>query len=268
MSVKSLRILAVALLVATAPATALAAQRIGTASTVKNRVTGNIAGQLAPGAGVHQHEVITSDTGAEAQLIFVDETIFNVGSGATVTLDEFIYNPNQKAGNIVVNVTKGAFRFISGSAKPESYTIKTPVATIGVRGTIFTGNVLSDLFMSLELLEGKLWICLKPGANIEGAGIEDAEPVRRNGEDCYLVDPGTFNIGFGPTEDWDNPGNDSSDPNDADEDPIDQYMPGFYPFEGDNSIEEGDDFIEQDSSTSPEINVEDFPNVRVDPNSF
>lgn len=259
MTVRFLPALAVVALVALTPATVLAAQRIGTASTVKNRVTGNIAGQLSPGAGVHRNEVITSDTGAEAQLIFVDETVFNVGSGATVTLDEFVYSPAQKAGNIVVNVTKGAFRFISGSAKPESYTIKTPVATIGVRGTIFTGNVLSDLFMSLELLEGKLWICLKPGANMEGSGIEDAEPVRRNGEDCYLVDPGTFNIGFGPTDNWDNPGNDPSDPNDAGDDPIDQYMPGYYPFEGEGFIEEGGNTLNFSTGDFPE-------SPRIDPN--
>lgn len=202
---------------------AFAASRIGTASTVKNRVTGTVAGQLRPGTAVHQREVITSDTGAEAQLIFIDETVFNVGSGATVTLDEFIYNPSRKVGNIVLNVTKGAFRFISGSAEPSSYTIKTPVATIGVRGTIFTGNVLSELFMTLKLLQGQLFICLKPGARIEGTNLADAEPVQRNGEDCYLVDPGTFSVGFGPLEDWQNPGGDTSDPNDGSDDPVDTY---------------------------------------------
>jgi hypothetical protein len=208
-------------------ATPVAAEQIGTASTVRNSVTGTVAGALRPGSGVHHREVITSETGAEAQLIFRDETVFNVGSGATVTLDEFIYDPNRKAGNIVLDVTKGAFRFISGSAKPESYTIKTPVATIGVRGTIFSANILSDLFMSLRLLQGQLLICLKPGAKIEGTGIDSGEPpVRRNGEDCYLVSPGLFSIGFGPLDDWQNPDGDTSDPNDGVDDPVDDYPGG------------------------------------------
>ena len=212
-------------LLAIAPATA---EQIGTASTVTNSVTGTVAGTLRPGIGVHHREVITSEKGAEAQLIFRDETIFNVGSGASVMLDEFIYDPNRKTGNIVLDVTKGAFRFISGSAKPESYTIKTPVATIGVRGTVFTANILSDTFMSLKLLQGQLFICLKPGASMEGSGLDTSQPpVKQNGEDCYLVDPGLFRIGFGPLDFWHNPDGGSSDPNDGLDEPIHEDYPGF-----------------------------------------
>ena len=215
--------LAALLAASAAPATA---ERIGTASTVKNTVTGTVGGQLRPGSGVHQREVIKSEKGAEAQLIFRDETVFNVGSGATVTLDEFIYDPNSRAGNVVLNVTKGAFRFISGSAKAESYTIKTPVATIGVRGTIFSAEILSELFMSLKLIQGQLFICLIPGAKIEGTGLDTSQPVRRNGQDCYLVNPGLFNIGFGPLDNWRDPPGDGTDPNDGIEDvPDDPYGP-------------------------------------------
>lgn len=222
----------------------LAAQRIGVASTVNNTVTGTVGGRtnaLRAGDAVFHREVISSETGAEAQLMFVDETVFNVGSGATVTLDEFIYNPNQKAGNIVLNVTKGAFRFISGSAQPSSYTIKTPVATIGVRGTIFTGNILSELFMTLKLLKGQLLICLKQGAKIEGSGINFDQPAeRRHGEDCYLVDPGTFNVGFGPLDDPETPPGDDSDPNDGDDDPVDDNPgTGSVPFIEEGSNETG-----------------------------
>lgn len=225
-TMQNLAAVCVASLMAIAPATA---EQIGTASTVTNSVTGTVAGTLRPGMGVHHREVITSQKDAEAQLIFRDETIFNVGSGATVTLDEFIYDPARKTGNIVLDVTKGAFRFISGSAKPESYTIKTPVATIGVRGTVFTANILSDTFMSLKLLQGQLFICLKPGASIEGSGLDTSQPpVKQNGEDCYLVDPGLFNIGFGPLDDWRNPDGGSSEPNDGIDDPVHEDYPGSY----------------------------------------
>jgi hypothetical protein len=53
-----------------------------------------------------------------------------------VTLDRFVFDPNRGAGNVVVSATRGALRFVSGSQQPSSYTIRTPVATIGVRGTI------------------------------------------------------------------------------------------------------------------------------------
>jgi len=208
-----------------------AADRIGTTSTVRNTVTGTVAGRLRPGTGIYQREVIRSETGAEAQLIFRDETVFNVGSGAEVTLDEFVYDPNRKTGNIVLNVTKGAFRFISGSAKSDSYTIKTPVATIGVRGTVFAVDQLTDLYMSLRLLQGQLFICLVPGADIEGSGIDRQGPTRQNGRDCYLVSPGLFNVGFGPLEDFQSPPNDTTEPNDA----LEEIQ-----------VEEPDDFIPEE----------------------
>lgn len=235
---------------ATSATTALGAQRIGVASTVSNTVTGTVGGRtdtLRAGDGVFHREVISSDTGASAQLMFIDETVFNVGSGATVTLDEFIYNPAQNAGNIVLNVTKGAFRFISGSARPSSYTIKTPVATIGVRGTIFTGNILSPFFMSLKLLQGQLFICLKPGVSIDGTNL--GPPERRNGEDCYLVDPGSFNIGFGPLGTPPNPPADGSDPNDGGDDPVDDNPPSG-PIKIDPPNEEGFNILRFDPSAT------------------
>ena len=199
---------------------AFSAQRIGTATTVKNTVTGTVGGRMSVGSGVHSNEQITSEANGEAQLMFVDETIFNVGNGASVTLDAFVYDPNRKTGNVVLNVTKGAFRFISGSAKPTSYTIKTPLATIGVRGTVFSGNIFSDLFMSIKLLQGQLQICLAAGASIAGLPAGAAPSGGGAGQQCYLVDPGEFQIGFGPLEEFENPAGDLTDPLDGDEDPV------------------------------------------------
>lgn len=217
--------LGLALSLALASTGALAADRIGVASSVTSNVTGSMGGRtaaLSSGDGVYQRQVISADATGKAQLLFIDETVFSVGAGANVTLDEFIYNPSQSAGRMVFNVTKGAFRFISGSAKPESYEIQTPVATIGVRGTIFTGTVWNELYMSLELLEGQILICLKPGARIEGANIDQQEPVRRGNEDCYLVNPGKFEVGFGPLGEPGGPGETDvpghDDPNDGADD--------------------------------------------------
>lgn len=232
---------------------ALAADRIGVASSVTSNVTGSIGGRtaaLSSGDGVYQRQVIRADATGKAQLLFIDETVFSVGAGANVTLDEFVYNPSRSAGRMVFNVTKGAFRFISGSSKPESYEIRTPVATIGVRGTVFTGNVISDLYMRLKLLEGEILICLKQGARIEG---EVGQPIRRGEEACYQIKPGKYEIGYGPLgqpggpEDTDSPGND--DPNDgADDLEDDNFRSGI-------TIPDTDT-TSPDQDTSPEIPIE------------
>lgn len=218
MKMKRLIASAVCIAAAFAGPGAIAAERVGTAAMVQSEVTGTLGGRtkdLTTGDGVFHREVISASASGRAQLIFVDETVFSVGAGATVTLDEFVYNPSQKAGNIIMNVTTGAFRFISGSAKPSTYTIKTPVALIGVRGTIFSGNVISPNHMSLKLQEGRLLICPEPGKRLEG-NISKQTRVRRGDKDCVLIEPGTYTIGSGASEPPAvDPGIIGTDPNDG-----------------------------------------------------
>jgi hypothetical protein len=116
---------------------ASAQTKIGVAATVKNQVFGG--GQpLATGAGVHANEIIKTGNASSAQLLFVDQTSLLVGAESEVKLDRFVYDPNRGNGKVVLNAGKGVFRFISGSQNKKSYQINTPVATIGVRGTVFT----------------------------------------------------------------------------------------------------------------------------------
>ena len=58
-------------------------------------------------------------------------------------LDELVYNPETGDGNMTIDMVEGAFSFISGEiAKTgeDAMTIKTPVATIGIRGTTVAGK--------------------------------------------------------------------------------------------------------------------------------
>lgn len=114
---------------------ALAQSKIGVASAVTNQVSvGSRA--LSTGNNVHANDrVQTGDTGA-AQLLFLDETSLNIGPKSDVKLDRYIYNPSKGTGSVAMSTTRGALRFVSGSLNPVSYSIKTPSAVIGVRGTI------------------------------------------------------------------------------------------------------------------------------------
>jgi hypothetical protein len=71
-----------------------------------------------------------------------------------IRLDSFVYDPNAKSGNVVVNAAEGAFRFITGLQASLNYSIRTPFATRGVRGTEFFVVILpmrtSDCHDDLE----------------------------------------------------------------------------------------------------------------------
>jgi hypothetical protein len=115
------------------------ANKIGVAAATKNEVHGFIGAApraLAAGSEVFTNELVRTGQAATAQLLFLDQTSLSIGPQSEIKLDRFVYNPERGTGTLALSATKGAFRFISGSQNPTSYSIKTPVATIGVRGTI------------------------------------------------------------------------------------------------------------------------------------
>jgi hypothetical protein len=124
------------LVLALSASPALAEGKIGVAAAVQNEVFGN-SQPLSNGSGVFVNEHIRTGETGMTQLQFIDETNLSVGPKSEVVLDRFVYDPNRGRGNVVVQTGRGVFRFVSGSQDPTSYQIKTPVATIGVRGTVF-----------------------------------------------------------------------------------------------------------------------------------
>lgn len=152
------------------PAQGLAAEKsIGVAATVKNEVRSVIRGAASPlaaGNSVHQGEIVQTGEASNAELLFLDQTNLSVGPKSEVKLDKFIYDPNKGTGKVVLEATRGAFRFVTGSQDPQNYSIKTPVATIGVRGTINHFQLDPKKF-KLVHEEGITLIMLPDGSVIE-----------------------------------------------------------------------------------------------------
>lgn len=143
------------------PSPSSAQSEIGVASAVKNSVTVALSGRsrtLATGNKVYANEVVSTGDQAVAQLLFLDETSLSVGPRSEVTLDSFVYDANRGTGRMVLNATRGVVRFVSGSMQSSSYQIRTPVATIGVRGTVFdvlvSRNAAGKIATTLILVEG------------------------------------------------------------------------------------------------------------------
>jgi hypothetical protein len=117
------------------PATASNAQtKIGKATSVKPQAEGSVAGTLAPDSDVHAHETIRTGSAGVADLRFHDSTNLSVGPTSVVRLDKFVYDPNKSSGQVVIEATRGSFRFVAGSQDKRAYKVKTPVGTLGIRG--------------------------------------------------------------------------------------------------------------------------------------
>lgn len=115
----------------------------------------------APGDIFQGDEIVTGPHG-QAQIRFVDNTRFVVGPSSRVTVDQFLFNPDQTARSVAFNAARGTFRFISGNSSSETYTVNTPTMTIGVRGSAFNVAIVSSLETLLQWLEEGGYSCVSP----------------------------------------------------------------------------------------------------------
>ena len=89
---------------------------------------------LAPKSPIFSDDRLKANRTGNAQIILVDKTKIVVGPGAEVRIDDFVFDTNKTFSKVVVSVSKGSIRFISGNSKPSAYKIKTLSGTIGIRG--------------------------------------------------------------------------------------------------------------------------------------
>ncbi len=140
---------------------AIAATPIGTTAISTNQDNGKIGAQeraLKRGDAIHQNEQIKTGPASNAQLLFRDETSMTLNANTEIVLDKLVFDPNKKTGEVVVRALSGGFRFVSGSLDSNAYKIKTPVGTIGVRGTIFNCDLgIASLFCNV--LQGRIDFC-------------------------------------------------------------------------------------------------------------
>lgn len=84
---------------------------------------------------LEQNDRITTTNGGSTRVRFLDDTMLTIGPNSEVLLDQFVFDGN-RAQKATVEVVRGAMRFVSGTSDRRAYEIKTPAATIGVRGTV------------------------------------------------------------------------------------------------------------------------------------
>jgi hypothetical protein len=123
-----------ALLLAVTSTVANAQSRIGTAQSVKPEASGSVAGTLSAGSGVHANETVKTGSSGQAGLQFNDQSNLKVGPSSQVRLDKFVYDSNKGTGSTVIEATRGAFRFTTGSQNKGEVKIRTPYGTLGTRG--------------------------------------------------------------------------------------------------------------------------------------
>jgi hypothetical protein len=173
---------------------ACAQQHIGSTAIAHNDVTRDLRGamgRLTAGDSVYRNEVVRTGADSTAKLVFLDSTNLGVGPISSVTLDQFVYVGEANGQKMTVNLAKGIFRFTTGALDKKAYTITTPTAAIGVRGTVLDIRVLNPS-TRVTLVEGQALVCpRRRGATFEQQERDCARAAGGvRGARCDCVDLG------------------------------------------------------------------------------
>ncbi|MGH6961637.1 MAG: FecR family protein [Dongiaceae bacterium] len=104
---------------------------------------------------VYASETVDTGSTATTSLEFLDETDLFVGKNSSVVLDKFIYDPERRVGEAAISFSKGAFRWVSGQMlNKDGFALRTPTASIAIRGTEFTVFVLEDGTSEINVQSG------------------------------------------------------------------------------------------------------------------
>lgn len=152
-----------ALVLASGPAAmAASGEHIGEAIEVVNLVTADYSRDvrtLQRGDNVRQDEKISVGSDGRSELQFADKTKIALGPGSELMLDKFVYDPDKNNGSIILDFVEGTLRFITGVAEKKTYVIRTPSASITVRGTIFDLHSVANGPTYVLLHEGGVRAC-------------------------------------------------------------------------------------------------------------
>ena len=110
------------------------------------------------------NERITTGANDKAHIVFLDGSSLTIGPNSVLTIDKFVYDPERKTGELALNTSRGVFRFVGGAiSKNSAVTIKTPSATMGIRGGIATFAVANNGATTANLLFGQSLTLTTPG---------------------------------------------------------------------------------------------------------
>ena len=97
-----------------------------------------------PGTQLLKSDTIISGPASSGGIVFKDGTLLTVGASTEVKISDYVFEPEDAKYAFSLYLKKGSAIYSSGKIgkiSPESVSVNTPKATVGVRGTRFIVKV-------------------------------------------------------------------------------------------------------------------------------
>ena len=143
-----------------------------------------------------QNEALRTAEESAIQVEFVDGSQLSVEQSSEMVLSDYVFDGAAASG--LINLNDGLFHFTSNGKPDQGVKLRTPVATIGVRGTEFLVHVDGNDATVIDILSGAV------SARPHGTGQEitcyqgQSILIADADEDAQCGDIGSFSTAAGP----------------------------------------------------------------------
>lgn len=122
------------------------------------QMPGSVPRTLGAGLPLYVGDRLTTSEGASAILKLDDGTRLTLRPKTELVLEQFQYKPEAPDNNMVMQLLRGGLRALTGFVNKnndKAARIKTPVATIGIRGTDFDARLCAEDCTSSAAVPGE-----------------------------------------------------------------------------------------------------------------
>jgi hypothetical protein len=162
---------------------------IGQVTALQGQATVQHAGNtqampLSVESPVYREDLIQTLAASKIKLVLLDGTELSLGEVSTMTLSKFVYTPQQRAHQGIINIARGIFRAVTRKVFPQTtFEVRTATAVAAVRGTQWLGEVTPEA-TAITVIEGEVAVAhaqariggavvLMPG---QGTDVEGQQP--------------------------------------------------------------------------------------------
>ena len=189
-----------------------AAEKAGKTMFTKGKVNAISAEQeevrpLKRRSTVFVNDIVTTGPLSKTQLRMTDGSMIAMKENSELVIAEYKFGNEGDKGSVVLDLVQGGLRSITGAIKADKgdYQLKTPIGSIGIRGTHYEVEILNDIVW-IAVWDGAIDVELALGVNagsILSLGTEEQysyASINQNGTVSYFVEPPkVFEQGFSST---------------------------------------------------------------------
>jgi hypothetical protein len=100
------------------------------------------------------------------EVTFTDGSRLTLGSASSIVVDNYVFGASQGTGEQTLKMTRGLFRFVSGTMPKDKVKLQTPNVTIGIRGTVVKTKVNDDGSSTIFFEHGQGYVEDKSGKSV------------------------------------------------------------------------------------------------------